>query len=127
MTRKHFQTTDEYISTFPQNVQVVLKELRKTIKKTAPKATESISYNIPTFKINGKYLIYFAGFKNHISIYPIFSEDEKTLKELSKYRSGKGTAKFPLSEPLPLPLIEKIVRFKIKKMNISSRLREKSN
>jgi uncharacterized protein YdhG (YjbR/CyaY superfamily) len=108
-----FTSIDEYIATFPDDVQNTLQELRLTIKSAAPDAKETISYNIPTFTLNGKYLIYFAGWKSHISIYPIPVGSEAFNKQISKYVEGKGTLKFPIDKPLPLKLITKIVKLKV--------------
>ncbi len=108
-----FNSIDEYISTFPEDVQKILQELRKTIKAAAPDAGETISYGIPTFTLNGKYLIYFAGWKNHISIYPIPAGTEAFNKQVSKYVEGKGTLKFPIDKPLPIRLITKIVKLRV--------------
>ena len=104
---------DEYIAAFPKDVQKILKQVRKTIKTAAPKTEEKISYGIPTFTMNGKYLIYFAGWKNHISVYPVPVGDDAFNKEVSQYVAGKGTLKFPIDKPLPLKLITKIVKLKI--------------
>ncbi len=106
-------TIDAYIADFPDDVRPILEKIRTTIRKAAPDAIESISYRIPTFKLNGTYLIYFAGFKNHVSVYPILSECPEFEDELTQYRSGRGTAKFPLNRPVPFPLIEKIVKFMV--------------
>ncbi len=108
-----FNSIDEYISTFPEDVQKVLQELRETIKAAAPDAGETISYGIPTFTLNGKYLIYFGGWKNHISIYPIPTGTEAFNKQVSKYVEGKGTLKFPIDKPLPMKLITKIVKLRV--------------
>lgn len=108
-----FSSIDEYIATFPEDVQKIMKQLRRTIKAAAPDAEEKISYGIPTFTLNGKYLIYFAGWKNHISIYPIPSGSEAFNKEVSQYVEGKGTLKFPMDKPLPMKLITKIVKLKV--------------
>jgi uncharacterized protein YdhG (YjbR/CyaY superfamily) len=104
---------DEYIHTFPEDVQTILKQVRKTIKAAAPKAEEKISYGIPTFTLNGKYLIYFAGWKHHISIYPIPVGDEAFNQEIAPYVAGKGTLKFPIDKPMPLKLITKMVKLKV--------------
>jgi uncharacterized protein YdhG (YjbR/CyaY superfamily) len=111
--KARFNSIDEYIATFPKDVQKILKQVRATIKAAAPDAEETISYQIPTFTLNGKYLIYFAGWKNHISIYPNPSGSEAFNKEVSKYVEGKGTLKFPIDKPLPLKLITKIVKLKV--------------
>ena len=108
-----FKSMDQYISTFPDDLRKTLEELRATIKAAAPEAEEAISYNIPTFKMNGRYLIYFAGWKNHISLYPIPVGSEAFNKQVAKYAEGKGTLKFPLDKPLPLKLITKIVKLKL--------------
>lgn len=104
-----FRDIDHYIGTFPDGVREVLEEVRQTIRKAVPEAEETISYNIPTFKLGGRYLIYFAGWTKHISIYPIPGGDEELEEELEEYRTGPGTLRFPLNEPLPLPLIERVV------------------
>ena len=105
---------DEYIAGFPKTTQKVLKQVRATIKKAVPTAGEKISYGIPTFTLNDRPLIYFAGFKNHISLYPAPRGNEIFKKELSGYKGGKGTVQFPLDKPIPLSLITRIVKFKIK-------------
>ena len=104
---------DEYIETFPENVQTLLRQVRKTIKAAAPRAGEKISYGIPTFTLNGKYLIYFAGWKHHISIYPIPTGDDAFQQEIAPHISGKGTLKFAVDKPIPLKLITKIVKLKV--------------
>jgi uncharacterized protein YdhG (YjbR/CyaY superfamily) len=106
---------DKYIKDFPQETQEVLQKIRKVVNKAAPGCEEAMSYGIPTLKFNGKYVVYFAGFKNHVSVYPIFvTAGDKTLqKELTPYLSGKGTAKFPLNKPIPYDLIEKIAKLKL--------------
>jgi uncharacterized protein YdhG (YjbR/CyaY superfamily) len=108
-----FTSIDEYIATFPEDVQKRLEQVRATIHAAAPEAREKISYQIGAFELNGKNLIAFAGWKNHISIYPIPSGTEAFNKEVSKYADGKGTLKFPLDEPLPLKLISRIVKFRV--------------
>src|SRR5512147_3266769 len=106
-----FSSIDEYIATFSSDVQPILEELRATIQSAAPDAKETISYNIPTFTLHGAYLIYFAGWKKHVSVYPIPSGSEAFNKEIAKYADGKGTVKFPLDTPLPLKLIRQIVKY----------------
>ncbi len=108
-----FTSIDEYIATFPEEVQKILEEVRATIKAAAPAAEEKISYQIPTFTLNGKGLISFAGWKKHIAMYPIPSGTEAFNKEISKYIAGKGTLKFPLDKPLPLKLISKMVKYRV--------------
>lgn len=108
-----YTTIDEYIATFPADVQTTLQKVRETIRKAAPDATEAISYQMPTFKLNGN-LVHFAAFKNHIGFYPVPSGIEKFKKELSVYPQGKGSVQFPLDRPIPYALISKIVKFRVK-------------
>jgi uncharacterized protein YdhG (YjbR/CyaY superfamily) len=108
-----FHSMDEYIATFPKDVQKILEEVRGTINAAAPEAEEKISYGIPTFTLNGKYLIYFAGWKNHISIYPVPRGSEAFNQQVSKYIEGKGTLKFPMNKRLPLKLISRIVKCRV--------------
>ena len=113
MKRRQFKSIDEYIGTFPTNVQSILQELRQTIGKAAPEAQEKISYQIPTFALQGN-LVHFAAFKNHIGFYPDPSGIEAFKKELSRYKGAKGSVQFPINEPLPLSLISRIVKFRVK-------------
>ncbi len=103
---------DSYISSFEGSTQKYLKQIRSAIKKLAPGAEEYIGYQMPAYKLNGP-LVYFAGFANHIGFYATPTGHEKFKKELSGYKTGKGSVQFPLDEPLPLPLIEKIVKFRV--------------
>lgn len=107
------ETIDQYIATFPKNIQNILKELRQTIRETAPEAEEAIRYQMPTFRQNGN-LVHFAAFKNHIGFYPTPTGIEAFKAELTKYKSSKGTIKFPLDEPIPFDLIRKIVKYRVK-------------
>jgi len=111
---KQFKTIDEYIEASPKDVQGILQRLRLTIRKAAPEAVETISYQMPTFKLNGKGLVYFAAFKNHIGLYPIPSGIEAFKKELSRYKQGKGSVQFPIDKPIPYDLVRRIVRFRAK-------------
>ena len=111
--KSKINSIDEYIDTFPEDVQPILKQVRRTIKAAAPQAGEKISYGIPTFTLNGKYLIYFAGWKQHISIYPIPVGDDAFNQEVAPYIAGKGTLKFTIDKPVPLKLITKIVKLKV--------------
>ncbi|MES2138613.1 MAG: DUF1801 domain-containing protein [Bacteroidota bacterium] len=113
MIRAKAKNIDEYIAGFPKEVQKILEQVRSTIKKAVPEAEETISYAIPTFTLNGN-LVHFAAFKNHIGLYPAPRENEAFKKELSKYKGGKGTVQFPLDERLPLNLITKMVKFRVK-------------
>ena len=108
-----YKNIDHYISTFPKDIQQILQEIRTTIHKAAPEAEEAISYQIPTFKLNGN-LVHFAAWKNHIGFYPTPSGTKEFEKELSKYERAKGSIQFPLNEPIPLALITKIVKFRLK-------------
>ena len=104
---------DEYIDVFPENVKTILHQLRQTIKEAAPEARETINYQMPTFALHGN-LVHFAAFKNHIGFYPTPSGIEAFKKELSSYKSAKGSVQFPIDQPLPLPLIRKIVEYRVK-------------
>ena len=105
---------DEYIKTFPQDVQITLEKIRQTIRKVAPDAVEAISYQMPAFKLNGRYLVYFAAWKNHIGFYPMPSGTKAFKKELSPYKAAKGSVQFPINQPVPLDLVRKIVMFRAK-------------
>ena len=111
--KKVFKSTDEYISTFPRNVQIILEEVRQAVKDAAPDAEEVISYQMPAFKLNG-ILVWFAAFKNHIGFYPKASAIEVFKERLSSYQISKGTVQFPLNEPIPFDLIKEIVRYRVK-------------
>ena len=104
-----FDTVDGYIESFPPEVQVILEEIRRTIHSAAPDIQETISYQIPTVTLDDKYLVYFAGWKRHVSIYPIHILDAPLEDEVAVYRSGKDTVQFPLNEPIPYDLIGRIV------------------
>jgi uncharacterized protein YdhG (YjbR/CyaY superfamily) len=111
--KPQFKTIDEYIKTFPGDVQIILEKMRQTIHEAAPEAVETISYQMPAFKLNGN-LIYFAAFKKHIGLYPTPSGAEAFKKELSAYKSGKGSVQLPLNKPIPYDLVKKIVLFRVK-------------
>ena len=111
--KKSFSSIDEYIATFPADTQKLLEQVRSTIKASAPRAEEKISYGIPTFTLNGRKLIYFAGWKNHISIYPIPTGDDAFHQKISPYIAGKGTLKFPIAEPIPFKLIRQMVKLRM--------------
>jgi len=106
---------DDYIEAYPKDIQKRLKQIRSTIKKAVPEAEETISYGMPTFNLNGRYLVYFAAYKKHIGLYPVPSGNKEFEKDFSFYKtSGRGTIQFPLDKPMPLDLITKIVKFRIK-------------
>lgn len=111
--RSTADSIDEYIAEFPPETQKVLEELRALIKASAPDATETISYAIPTFDLNGRHLVHFAGYAKHIGFYPVPSAVEAFKEELEPYKSGKGSAQFPLGQPLPTDLIRRIVEFRV--------------
>jgi uncharacterized protein YdhG (YjbR/CyaY superfamily) len=111
--KKIFKTIDEYIATFPKDVQVILEELRQTIRDAAPGAEEVISYQMPAFKQNGM-LVWFAAFKNHIGFFPKVSAIEAFKTELSDYELSKGTVRFPLNKPIPFDIVKKMVMCRVK-------------
>ena len=119
MSKPKIETIDEYISKFPEHIQEILQKLRKTISQSAPDAREAISYQIPTFKLNGN-LVHFAAFKNHIGFYPEPSGIEAFKAELSPYEISKGSIKFPLNKPIAFELVKKIVEFRSKE-NLSKK------
>ena len=104
---------DEYIAGYPREVQAILRKIRVTIRKAAPGAQETISYQIPTFKLNGM-LISFAAFRKHIGLYPAPSGSERFNRELAAYRTSKATVKFPLDKPVPYALVTRIVKLRVK-------------
>lgn len=104
---------DSYIAGFPRDVQALLKQVRRAIRAAAPKATEVISYNMPAYRRHGM-LVYFAGFKNHIGFYPPVRGNAALIKAVEKYAGPKGNLSFPYDERLPLALIGRIVRYKVK-------------
>jgi uncharacterized protein YdhG (YjbR/CyaY superfamily) len=112
--KKLFTTIDEYISTFPDDIQAILEKMRQSIQKAAPDAVETMSYGIPTFNLNGKHVVFFAGWKHHISLYPIPTGDEAFQQEMSHYKRAKGTIQFQLNKPIPYDLVEKIVTLLMK-------------
>jgi len=118
-TRTNFKTIDEYISTFPKDIQKILEQVRQTIKKAAPDANEAINYQIPTFKLNGN-LVHFAAFKNHIGFYPGSKAIEIFQKDLKSYKSSKGAVQFPIDRPMPLSIIKKIVNHRVKENSSKS-------
>lgn len=109
---KQFKTIDEYVRVFPKDVRDILEEIRQTIQRAAPDAEETISYQIPAFKLNGKTLAYFAAFKKHIGFYPPAPKAFK--KEVAPYAGPKGNLKFPMDKPIPFDLVRRIVEFRVK-------------
>jgi len=111
--RSTANSIDEYIAGFPPETQKVLEEMRALIRASAPGATETISYAIPTFDLGGRHLVHFAGYAKHVGFYPVPSGMEAFKEELTPYRSGKGSAQFPLGQPLPTDLIRRIVEYRV--------------
>jgi uncharacterized protein YdhG (YjbR/CyaY superfamily) len=111
--RSAANSIDEYIGAFPLDTQKVLQELRALIKASAPDATERITYAMPTFDLNGRHLVHFAGYEKHIGFYPVPSGIEAFKEELTPFKSGKGSARFPLGQLLPTDLIRRIVEFRV--------------
>lgn len=109
------KTIDAYIETFPKNVQTSLKKLRRTIKNAAPRAQETLKYGIPTFVL-GKNLVFFGAYKQHIGFYPTPKPIIAFKKELAPYKTSKGAVQFPINEPVPFALVEKMVRFRVKEL-----------
>ena len=112
-TKKEITTIDEYIASFPKEIQEILESIRKTIRSSAPNVIETISYQMPTYRLNG-ILVHFAAYKNHIGFYPTPSAIVEFSKKLSNYEYSKGSIKFPLNKPIPLDLIQEIVEFRVK-------------
>jgi len=110
---KQFVTVDEYISSFPEDVQIILKEVRRTIRSAVAAADETISYQIPTITLDGKYLVHFAAWKNHLALYPTPTGDQAFEQEIAPYRAAKSTVRFPLRKPIPYDLIRRIVELRV--------------
>ena len=121
-----FSTIDEYIASFPKETQILLKKVRATIKKVAPNLAETISYAIPTFQLNGKSLVHFAGFKNHIGFYATPTGHKEFKEELANYKQGKGSVQFPLDQPIPYDLIKRIVKFRVEELTNKTKVTSKS-
>jgi uncharacterized protein YdhG (YjbR/CyaY superfamily) len=117
MNKNECKTVDEYISIQVESIQPLLKQLREIIKKTAPEAVESISYQMPAYKLNGA-LVYFAACKNHIGFYPTATATTVFAEEIKSFKSSKGAIQFPLNQPLPVELIEKIVKHRVNENNL---------
>lgn len=108
-----YENVDDYIDSFSVHTQSVLNQIRAIIKKAAPDAIESIAYGMPAYKQNGKPLVYFAAFKNHIGFYATPQTHEDFSSELEKYKQGKGSVRFPLDQPIPYDLISRMTAYKI--------------
>jgi uncharacterized protein YdhG (YjbR/CyaY superfamily) len=111
--KTEFPNVDSYIASYPEDLRILLEQVRSTIRKTAPGAEELISYGMPGYKTNGRVLVYFAGFKSHIGFYATPTGHEAFKAELSKYKQGKGSVQFPINQPMPLDLIRQMVEFRV--------------
>jgi len=107
-------TIDAYVATFPLEVQALLQQIRQVIHEAVPNLGEAISYGMPSFTLNGQYLLYFAAYKKHIGLYPAPTGVEEFQEAVALYGGGKGTLKFPLDKPIPFDLIHRVVRFRAK-------------
>jgi uncharacterized protein YdhG (YjbR/CyaY superfamily) len=119
------QTIDAYIAAFPPEVQAILEQIRMTIREAVPDAQETISYGMPTFTLNGRYLLYFAAYKKHIGLYPAPIGVEEFQEAVSRYGAGKGTLKFPLDQPMPLDLLHTIVQFRAREQAAKAAAKQK--
>jgi uncharacterized protein YdhG (YjbR/CyaY superfamily) len=122
-SKAKFTTMDAYIASFPKDAQPILEKIRETIRSAAPGATEAISYQIPTFKLNGSNLVHFAAWKDHIGFYAMPSGNAAFEKELSKYKAAKGSVQFPLDEPIPYDLVTKIAKFRVKEIQVKRKVK----
>ena len=122
---KQFKTIDEYISMFPDDVQTILNQVRQTIREAAPEAGETINYQMPTFTLNGN-LVHSAAFKTHIGFYPTPTGIEAFKEELAPYKGAKGSVQFPIDQPIPLSLIRRIVKYRVKE-NLERKPKKKSS
>ncbi len=119
--KSDYKTVEEYIKTFPKDIQTILKKIRKTIKEKAPDADESIAYGMPAYKTKGKPLVYFAGYKNHIGFYATPTGHAEFAIQLSTYKQGKGSVQFPIDKPIPFDLIGQIVEFRVKENKLKTK------
>jgi uncharacterized protein YdhG (YjbR/CyaY superfamily) len=115
-SKKKVTTIDEYIKTVPKDVQSALQGIRQTIRKAAPEAVETISYQMPAFKLNGRFLVSFAAWKHHVGMYPIPAGTAAFQKKISEYKAAKSTVQFPLDKPVPYDLLTKLVTFRVKEV-----------
>jgi len=124
---KKFRSVDEYLLSLPDEVKAISEKVRATIHKAAPKAEELISYNMPAYQINGQGIIYFSAWKKHIGMYPIPAGDASFQKEIAAFKDSKSTAKFPFDQALPIGLISKMVKFRMKEMATKSKSKKKAS
>ena len=123
MTTTKPTTISQYIAGFPAETQALLEQVRQLVRKEVPAVEETISYGIPAFNLNGTYLIYFAGYSKHISIHPAPTADAAFKEDFAPYKTGKGTVQFPLGQPLPVPLIIKVLKYLIRSNQERARLK----
>jgi uncharacterized protein YdhG (YjbR/CyaY superfamily) len=121
---KTYANIDAYIAEFPEEVQVILEKVRATIQRSAPLATEAISYGIPTFKLHGN-LVHFAGYKHHVGFYPGAEPIVVFKDQLKKYKTSKGTIQFPITDPIPYALIAEITKYRVKQNNEKEKIKKK--
>lgn len=121
-----FISINEYVSSLPENAQKAMSEIIATIKAKVPNAEEYISYNMPAFKVNGEYFVHFSAWKNHIGMYPIPAGNEAFQKQIEPYRSAKSSLNFPLDKPMPIKLIEKVIKFRIAENLQDAKVKSKS-
>ena len=121
-----YQTIDEYIEQYPEDIQIILQKIRSVIKEEVPEATEKISYQMPTFFLKGN-LVHFAAYKNHIGFYPVPSGIEKFKEELSQFKGAKGSVQFPIDKPMPLDLIRRIVLFRVEENLANAEKKQRKN
>lgn len=110
-SKQPFATIDDYIQTFPADIQAILQHIRQAIRQAAPEATETISYGIPTFDHEGKHLVFFAGWKDHIAVYPLPAGDSAFQQKIAAYKRVKSTIHLPLAQPIPYDVITELVTF----------------
>jgi uncharacterized protein YdhG (YjbR/CyaY superfamily) len=122
--KNQFTTIDEYISTFPADIQAILEKIRQTIHETVPEATETIRYGIPTFDLNGWHLVFFAGWKQSLSLYPLPAGDAAFQQKIAPYKKEKSTLRFPLEKPLPYDFVGESVSLLKQEKGLSSHQRE---
>lgn len=120
-----FTSINEYVSTLPENAQKAMSEIIAAIKDVVSDAEEHISYNMPAFKVNGEYFVHFSAWKNHIGMYPIPAGNEAFQKQIEPYRSAKSSLNFPLDKPMPIKLIEKVIKFRIAENLKSAKVKSK--
>lgn len=125
MKRSRPASVDDYIASFPPEHRKRLKQLRALVRRVAPDAVESISYNMPAYKLEGRPLVYFAGHLAHIGFYALPTGHEKFRDELAGYRQGRGSVQFPIDRPLPLDLIERMVKFRVEENRALAAVRRK--